>query len=281
MKKSLWAVVLIAGVFGCAPRSARESADSGVSRIGTKTGQILGTFRGESVCIHKFVDDHYEVTTPQGSECVLNRRNAPAGEVNYGSDAFLPWLKEVPPTGMIKLNMRYATNEIFPNGDGTFKINRPLYGKARCFLQPMAIDALMVADRKLREVHPEMRLMLFDCYRPQYVSQRMWDLVRDREWVGASGKSGHNIGGTVDLTIATLTENGPVAIDMGSNFDLFQNISKYFPTTFSHESTAWKNRTLLRSVMTAAGMKPYDSEWWHFGIPDERLPNRDHLDLPL
>jgi D-alanyl-D-alanine dipeptidase len=186
---------------------------------------------------------------------------------------------------MIKKDMRYATSQIFPKvKDSTgsdYRINTPLYGKGRCFLQPRAIERLNAAAVLLTKQDPSLRLMVYDCYRPMYVSQIMWDKVRDPIWVGASGKSGHNIGGTVDLTLATLVDGEIKEVDMGSPFDLFEKISSYIPNLLDTSSTAYKNRTLLRKVMTQSGMNPYDSEWWHFSLPKDKLENTEHLDLPL
>lgn len=271
----------------CRPVTPPLNPQSEVASLHSKTGQILGVQtkngRTESVCIHKFVYPNYEISTPQGSECGLNRRVAPPSEIDYDTHAFEPWLKEIGPQSMIKRNMRYATSQIFPKkiDNAEFKIPFPLYGKPRCFLQPRAIEALNQAAANLVKLDPSLRLMVFDCYRPMYVSQIMWDKVKDPIWVGASGKSGHNIGGTVDLTLATLVDGQLKEINMGSPFDLFDKISNYIPNSLDINSPAYRNRTLLRKVMTESGMNPYDSEWWHFSLDKGRLENTDYLDLPL
>lgn len=271
----------------CKPGSSPMDPPSEVASLHTKTGQILGVYSKngttQTVCIHKFIYPNYQISTPQGADCGLNRRLAAAGEIDYDSNAFEPWLKEIGAQSMIKRNMRYATSEIFPKqiGQTDFKITFPLYGKPRCFLQPRAIEALNKATNILIQQDPNLRLMVFDCYRPMYVSQIMWDQVQDPIWVGASGKSGHNIGGTVDLTLASLKDGRLQEVDMGSPFDLFDKISFYSPNSLDINSAAYKNRTLLRKVMMDSGMNPYDSEWWHFSLDKGRLENTDYLDLPL
>ncbi len=273
--------------WSCRPMTTPLNTQSEVASLQSKTGQILGVQtkngRTESVCIHKFVHPNYEISTPQGSECGLNRRVAPPSEIDYETHAFEPWLKEIGPQSMIKRNMRYATSQIFPKkiDNLEFKISFPLYGKPRCFLQPRALEALNLASANLVRRDPSLRLMVLDCYRPMYVSQIMWDKVKDPIWVGASGKSGHNIGGTVDLTLANLVEGQVKEINMGSPFDLFDKISNYIPNSLDVNSAAYRNRTLLRKVMTESGFAPYDSEWWHFSLDKSRLENKDHLDLPL
>ena len=273
--------------WSCRPGLNPQNPQSESASLHSKTGQILGTQTKngttESVCIHKFVYPNYVISTPQGNDCGLNRRQAPPSEIDYSSNAFAPWLKEIGPQSMIKRNMRYATSQIFPKklDNADFKIPFPLYGKARCFLQPRAIDALSQAAAILVKQDPSLRLMVYDCYRPMYVSQIMWDKVQDPIWVGASGKSGHNIGGTVDLTLASLADGQVKEVNMGSPFDLFDKISYYLPNSLGNNSVEFRNRTLLRKVMTESGMNPYDSEWWHFSLDKGQLENTEYLDLPL
>ena len=105
--------------------------------------------------------------------------------------------------------------------------------------------------------------------------------VQDPIWVGASEKSGHNIGGPVDLTLASLVDGQVKEVNMGSPFDLFDKISYYLPNSLGNNSVEYRNRTLLRKVMTESGMNPYDSEWWHFSLDKGQLENTEYLDLPL
>lgn len=281
--------ILLAYSLSCRTAGQQSpSADGEAKALNTAQGQILGTHKGEKVCIHSFSPpDHegeYKISTPRGTNCGENLRYAPRDEVDYGSDAFKGFLEEIPAGGMIKLNMRYATNEIFPLGDsktpygnGKFRIDKPLYGKARCFLHPKAAAALRQADEKLRQKNPNLRLMMLDCYRPQYVSQIMWDKVGLPDYVASSGLSGHNKGGTVDLTLARMDGNQAIELDMGSAFDLFSSISNFDSPLIPKNSQQYANRTLLLSVMKAAGFAPYGQEWWHFSMEGHSV----HLDLPI
>jgi zinc D-Ala-D-Ala dipeptidase len=67
----------------------------------------------------------------------------------------------------------------------------------------------------------------------------------------------------IDLTI----ERNGVALDMGSAFDAFSDISNY--DSKQVPAAAHANRTQLRELMVAAGFRPYDAEWWHFSLPIE------------
>jgi D-alanyl-D-alanine dipeptidase len=35
------------------------------------------------------------------------------------------------------------------------------------------------------------------------------------------------------------------------------------------DKEAWRNRQLLRRIMTAVGFAPFDGEWWHFSYGDK------------
>ena len=266
----------------CAVSRSFEPNEDGGSEtldLGSATGQSPGLLDGtEPICIHSFRNGLYRISSPAApgsTTCGVGMRTVQPLRVTYASNALKPWLEEIEPGGMIKLDMRYATEEIFPDGQGGWRITTPLYGQGRCFLHPTAKKRLLAAEAVLQRTNPELRLLVHDCYRPQYVSQTMWDLIRDPRWVAANGKSSHNKGGAVDLTLATLDNVTPVAVDMGSAFDLFSEKSKFSAGGLSAEQRA--HRDTLRRVMVEAGWRPYDEEWWHFSI-DVGNP---HLDLPL
>jgi D-alanyl-D-alanine dipeptidase len=61
---------------------------------------------------------------------------------------------------------------------------------------------------------------------------------------------------------------------MGTSYDCFDTRSH----TFS--GRARKNRLLLRRTMDRAGFAPYDNEWWHFTLRNERYPDR-YFDFPV
>lgn len=277
--RSLLCAAAAAGAGCAASRMGELGEGSATLDLGTPTGQILGTLdNSEPVCIHSFRNGRYRISSPEGAgsrRCGVSPREVEPARIVYAKTAFLPWLEELEPGGMIKLDIRYAGREIFPDGKGGWRIEAPLYGQGRCFLHPSAKKRLLAAEAILRKTHPELRLLMLDCYRPQYVSQTMWDLIRDPVWVAASGKSGHNKGGSVDLTLATLAEGQVVPVDMGSAFDLFSDLSNFGAAAITGAPAA--NRSLLRRVMQEAGWQPYDAEWWHFFVQVDNT----HLDLPL
>lgn len=255
----------------------RSLNSSGTSLV-SATGQVLGTLEtGELVCVHKFIAGQFEISSPEGSQCGANRRSVERSQVSIASDAYRPWLQEIPPGGMIKLEMRYATSQIFPKGDGNYRITNPLYGQARCFLHPEVAAAINRAEKLLRTKRSDLRLLVLDCYRPIYVSALMWALVPDPQFVGPPGKSFHNKGAAVDLTLAKMEGTTPVPLDMGSEFDLFDAAKSAYPGDVN--SAQRSNRKILRDVMTApeVGFNAYDAEWWHFSMSGITQA----LDLPL
>ncbi len=270
----IFSIALLSTLSACDAK-ALMTKKSKVLEIGTASGQIPGSRNGQRVCIYKFDSNEYKVSPRVGDSCVGAAEWVPKNEVSYTTEAFGAWLTEIQPGGMIKLNLKYASDKIFPVGDGSYRITKPLYGQGRCFLHPNAKSKITQAEAILSKKYPAYRLMLLDCYRPMYVSGIMWDLIQDPIWVAASGKSGHNKGGAIDLTLATLNGSTPVEVDMGSEFDLFSSRSEFGAPGLSAQQR--KARFILREVMVEAGFNPYEAEWWHFSTE----AHSEYLALPL
>ena len=169
-----------------------------------------------------------------------------------------------------KFEMRYFSHENF--------LGRPIKGYAApiCYLSNEAASALKKVEETLNKAH--LRLLIFDCYRPQravedfvlwaqdindtkmkatyYPNVEKKDLFKEG-YIAA--RSGHSRGSTIDLTI--------VGLDMGTLFDFFDPSSH----TLSPSITAkqQKNRLYLKRIMEANGFKNYAAEWWHFSLKDE------------
>jgi D-alanyl-D-alanine dipeptidase len=63
---------------------------------------------------------------------------------------------------------------------------------------------------------------------------------------------------------------------MGTSYDCFDTRSH----TFNSAGRIRKNRLRLRRAMERAGFEPYDNEWWHFTLRNERYPDR-YFDFPV
>lgn len=181
-------------------------------------------------------------------------------------------LAEIAPS--IKIDMRYHGAQNF--------VGRPLpgYQANKCYLTLNTAEALRAAQSSLDPFG--LRLVVYDCYRPQRTVTAFvaWardpnDLTRQAEHYPfvnknrlfrdgyIAEKSGHSRGGTVDLGIEGL--------DFGSPFDFFDPKSH----TLSAEipSVARAHRALLKAVLERAGFVNYANEWWHFTIATELFPD--------
>ena len=284
---------LMFAITSCGKLSESVSETRG---LGTPWGQIKGKMtqkynafqKGESVCIAKFDADKqkYRVYAHTGgNRCDKSLKSGyvPKNVISYDSNAFGKFLVEQKSNSAISVEMRYSGNKIFPKNKGGYYINKPLYGKGRCFLHPNAKGMLNTAASALKSRKgANARLIILDCYRPKYVSAYMYETIvnsgisNPRQWVAP--KSFHNKGGAVDLTWGYYDQSSGLVkpVDMGSQFDSFSPASKYnFPGVTEKQR---QNRSFLRQVMKGAGFEAYDGEWWDFRTGNA---NEEFLDLPL
>lgn len=158
-------------------------------------------------------------------------------------------------SGMIN-RMAYADTANF--------MHTKIYPCARCFLRPEVAEALDKANEFAKDRN--LRLVIYDCYRPYGYQRKMYEVVNNPRYVAPPGKgSNHNRGAAVDLTLAD--ENG-IILDMGNAFDDFSGLSQYDNDSIPRQ--AQKNRKLLRNLMVKAGFTPYNNEWWHFDYKKKR-----------
>ncbi len=173
-------------------------------------------------------------------------------------------IQELDPTIMVDL--RYSSKNNF--------LKKDIYGDLEdCFLRKEPAEMLCLANKHLKESHPELRLLVFDGLRTRSVQKKLWDALdtislSERTQFVADPEKGsiHNYGAAVDLTLSL--ENG-LELDMGTNYDHFGELA--FPALEDSLLALGKltdkqigNRRILREVMTKAGFSTIDSEWWHF-----------------
>ncbi len=246
----------------------------------SSNGKVLCALKPQNVQIARFEKGKYKIYMEGRKPCNAGNSQSyrgwvPASAISYEESAFFGKLKEVQSNSAISVKMQYAGNKIFCT-DGNCRIKEALYGKNRCFLVPEAAKLLQTAALALKKKNSDWKLALYDCYRPVYVQQRMFELVPDPRWVADPSPpryGGHNRGIAIDLTIEA--SNG-VAVDMGSGYDEFNSRSNFdFPGI---SETAKKNRKILQDVMLGAGFSPYTEEWWHFSL---KVADDKPLDLAL
>lgn len=163
----------------------------------------------------------------------------------------------------IRLDIRYATADNFTKSK--------IYDCARCLLRPEAAEAIVKANKALK--NRGLTLVMFDCYRPRPYQQRLWDKVPDPNYVTPPTKgSMHSRGAAVDLSIVDAKGK---ELDMGTPYDFFGEKAHTDFTRLPAQVLA--NRTLLRKTLEAVGFKGIRTEWWHFSYQKRNYPLSDYL----
>lgn len=162
----------------------------------------------------------------------------------------------VPPRFPVTLAIAYATSS---NLTG-----KPIYRRAACYLHPKAAACLEHAIELAAVL--DLRLKIFDAFRPSEAQWVMWNHTPDPEFLAdPRGGSPHSRGVAVDLT---LIDRDGRELEMGTSFDAFTPRSRHGNTSVS--PTAQRNRHLLLGLMSAAGWDFYKNEWWHYQLFDAR-----------
>ena len=159
----------------------------------------------------------------------------------------------------LRLDVRYASTDNF--------MSSVFYDEARVFLQRPAAEALVRASAALRA--DGYGLVLFDGYRPWYVTRTFWDATPETQKIfvaNPSNGSRHNRGSAIDLSLYDLA-SGEV-VEMTGGYDEFSPRS--FPDYPGGSSRQRWRRALLRRAMEDAGFAVYEAEWWHFDHEDWR-----------
>lgn len=153
----------------------------------------------------------------------------------------------------VDIALAYATAD---NVTGT-----PIYRHARCYLQRDA--ATLLAKASALAAIQDLRLRIFDAFRPSEAQWRLWNHNPDPVFFADPRRgSPHSRGVAVDLT---LVERGTGRVlDMGTGFDALTELSHHGATAIAPK--AQRNRLLLLGLMTAAGWDYYSKEWWHYQL---------------
>ena len=166
----------------------------------------------------------------------------------------------------VALDLRYATTSNF--------LHTQLYPVAKAFLRAPVAQALADVERDL--ARDGLGVKVFDAYRPYSVTVKMWEPIKNPDYVADPAKgSRHNRGAAVDLTLIDLRTGRELAMPTG--FDDFTPRARNDFNDLPAEVIA--NRAKLRDVMTRHGFEPLRSEWWHYDFKGwERF---ELLDVPL
>jgi len=158
----------------------------------------------------------------------------------------------------------YATPDNF--------VGETLYPEPRIFLRRSAMERLSRVQSALES--RGMGLMVFDGYRPWSVTQRMWEVIGDPDYVADPSKgSRHNRGMAVDVT---LVDGRGHRLPMPTDFDAFVPEARADAEVLEPMRT---NRRVLIEAMAAQGFRVLSSEWWHFDC--DGLEERALLNVPI
>lgn len=151
------------------------------------------------------------------------------------------------------IDMRYATTNNF--------VGEVMYSAARCKLRRAVAVRLAKAARLLRD--QDRRLLIWDCYRPRSVQQKLWDRAPDKSFV-ANPKYGsrHNRGAAIDLAI--VDEDG-AAVPLPTEYDDFTKAAYRVHALRGERGLEAKR---LAAAMKRAGFIGIANEWWHYDAPD-------------
>lgn len=173
----------------------------------------------------------------------------------------------------IRLDIRYASTNNF--------MNAVFYSEPRAYLQRPAAQAVVRASGWLKQFG--YGLIVYDAYRPWYVTKMFWDATPDhqRDFVADPSKgSRHNRGCAVDIGLYDL-RTGAVS-PMVSGYDEFS--VRAYPEYPGESSLQRWNRELLRTALEQEGFAVYEYEWWHFdfqGWEQYRIMNVPFDKIPV
>jgi D-alanyl-D-alanine dipeptidase len=187
-------------------------------------------------------------------------------------------LADVAPS--IRQDIRYAGSDNFTG--------RPVpgYAAAECWLRKEA--ALALATVQTDALKQGLKLVVYDCYRPQRATDAFvkWanddadQIAKDRFFPGIekrelfsqgyiSRRSSHSTGLAVDIAIDGL--------DFGTTFDFFDPRSSTNSLLVTRAAAA--NRRTLEELMRHRGYSNYKREWWHFTYNGVRDPKAWDIEL--
>ena len=138
-----------------------------------------------------------------------------------------------------------------------------LYHHYQLYLNIEAAQKLTYVQDSLLKIG--YNLLIFDGYRPYFITKKMWQIVPDERYAANPAKgSGHNRGIAIDLSLVNIKTGNPVL--MPTTFDNFSDTANH--SFMKLPAATIENRHLLRSVMEYFGFISLPTEWWHYSLPN-------------
>lgn len=186
----------------------------------------------------------------------------------------------MPHSTLVPINHEYFTTDLVYATTHNF-LERAIYkelGITQCQVH-QDLYAYLLKTVPLLQKH-NLKLCIFDGYRPLAAQQAMWDILPDDRYVAnpATG-SKHNRGTAVDCYLTTMDGTPLVFPTTPDAYDpiiekdpvlrmaYLEKASHHYICT-PEEKTLCENRALLKSIMLDAGFIALDEEWWHYEIPN-------------
>ena len=165
-------------------------------------------------------------------------------------------LEEIIPGMAIEL--KYADSNNFTG-------QRIYPSSCKAYLRNKAASYLKSIQNKLKK--QGLGLKIFDAYRPYSATGFIWNLVKDERYAADPAKgSNHNRGIAVDLTIIDLKTKAE--LNMGTGFDNFSDSAHH--SFKALPDMVLKNRVLLKKMMEQNGFESFETEWWHYTLPNAK-----------
>ena len=157
----------------------------------------------------------------------------------------------------VLIDLKYSTEDNFTN--------KVISSNQSCFIHKIAYEHLELAVNIAGKIN--LKLKIFDAYRPVFVQEKLWDYYPDPNFIVPPSKgSPHSRGVAVDIT---LTDLGGEQLDMGTDFDEFSKLSYHGSLDISEK--AYRNRMILLGSMTDAGWDFFRNEWWHYQLFNSKI----------
>ena len=196
---------------------------------------------------------------PETKTAVVADTVLPEPEAEEIRPPSIPPLESLPDTSFVRLadysdgfayDLRYATTNNF--------LKKAVYDCAECYIRVKTARALIAVNSDFRA--QGYRIRFYDCYRPNSVQYKMWEIVPNPQYVANPVKGSiHNKGGAVDITLEQLSGE---ALDMGTDFDFFGWRAYHDNTGLDPEIL--NNRKILKETMERHGFASIRTEWWHY-----------------
>lgn len=149
---------------------------------------------------------------------------------------------------------------------------KTLYARDVCLLEKETAEKLAKAQALFEA--DGYRIKIYDGYRPSTVSGTIYDFVGDGNYAASYGKSMHNRGAAVDITL--VNSAGEELIMPSGVMELNTKANR---NSEQMSAEAKENMDYMTGIMLQCGFRSYTKEWWHYN--DSNCNNYPPTDVDL